>query len=61
MVAHAEVHAALWFDRDEQDRFFARLGRTLTISVVLHLVVLVSVMALRLPPRGERPSGPAPP
>lgn len=55
MVAPAEVHAALWFDRDEQDRFFARLGRTLTISVVLHLVVLVSVMALRLPPRGERP------
>lgn len=55
MVAPAEVHAALWFDRDEQDRLFARLGRTLTISVVLHLVVLVSVMALRLPPRGERP------
>ena len=45
MVAPAEVHAALWFDRDEQDRFFARLGRTLTISVVLHVVVLLSVMA----------------
>jgi len=55
MVAPAEVHAALWFDRDEHDRFFARLGRTLTISLVLHLVVLLLVMGLRLSPRGERP------
>lgn len=55
MVAPAQVHAALWFDRDEQDRFFARLGRTLTISLVLHLVVLLIVMELRLAPRGERP------
>jgi colicin import membrane protein len=55
MVAPAEVHAALWFDRDEHDRFFARLGRTLTISLVLHLVVLLIVMELRLAPRGERP------
>lgn len=55
MVAPAEVHAALWFDRDEHDRFFTRLGRTLTISLVLHLVVLLLVMGLRLSPRGERP------
>lgn len=55
MVAPAEVHAALWFDRDEQDRFFNRLGRTLAISLVLHLVVLLIVMELRLAPRGERP------
>ena len=55
MVAPAQVHAALWFDRDEQDRFFARLGKTLTISLVLHLVVLLVVMELRLTPRGERP------
>ena len=55
MVAPAEVHAALWFDRDEHDRFFARLSRTLTISLVLHLVVLLLVMGLRLSPRGERP------
>ena len=55
MVAPAQVHAALWFDRDEQDRFFARLGRALTISLVLHLVVLLIVMGLRLAPRGERP------
>jgi colicin import membrane protein len=55
MVAPAEVHAALWFDRDEHDRFFTQLGRTLTISLVLHLVVLMIVMGLRLAPRGERP------
>ena len=55
MVAPAVVHAALWFDRDEHDRFFARLGRTLAISLVLHLVVLLIVMGLRLTPRGERP------
>jgi colicin import membrane protein len=55
MVASAEVHTALWFDRDEHDRFFARLGRTLTISLVLHVVVLLLVMGLRLSPRGERP------
>ena len=55
MVAPAEVHAALWFDRDEHDRFFTRLGRTLSISLVLHLVVLLLVMGLRLSPRGERP------
>src|SRR5262249_5700568 len=39
----------------EHDRFFTRLGRTLTISLVLHLVVLLLVMGLRLSPRGERP------
>jgi colicin import membrane protein len=55
MVAPAQVHAALWFDRDEHDRFFTQLGRTLTISLVLHLVVLLIVMGLRLTPRGERP------
>lgn len=55
MVAPAQVHSAFWFDSDEQDRFFVRLGRTLVISVVLHLVVLLIVMGIRLTPRGERP------
>lgn len=54
MVASAQLDA-LWFGRDEQDRFFARLGRALTISLVLHLIVLLIVMGLRLAPRGERP------
>ena len=55
MVAPAQVYAAFWFDRDEQDRFSRRLGRTLTISFVLHLVVLLVVMGIRLAPHGERP------
>lgn len=55
MVAPAQVYAAFWFDRDEQDRFFRRLGRTLSISLVLHVVVLLVVMGIRLAPHGERP------
>ncbi len=55
MVARAQVHSAFWFDRDEEDRFLARLGRTLTISLVLHLIALLIAMGLRLTPHGERP------
>lgn len=55
MVAPAQVYAAFWFDRDHQDRFFRCLGRTLTISLVLHVLVLLVVMGIRLSPRGERP------
>ncbi|WP_455245122.1 TonB family protein [Petrachloros mirabilis] len=55
MVTPAQVESALWFDQEEQERFFARLGRTLTISLILHLVVLLVVAGLRLAPRGERP------
>jgi hypothetical protein len=55
MVAPAQVHSAFWFDRDEQDRFFRCLGRTLAISLVLHVIALLTVMGLRLLPHGERP------
>lgn len=55
MVTPAQVESALWFDQEEQERFFARLGRTLTISLILHLVVLLVVAGLRLAPRGEKP------
>jgi colicin import membrane protein len=55
MVAPAQVYAAFWFDRDEQDRFFRCLGRTLTISLVLHLLALLVMMGIRLAPHGERP------
>ena len=55
MVAPAQVYAAFWFDRDDQDRFFRRLGRTLSVSLVLHVVVLLIVMGIRLAPHGERP------
>lgn len=55
MVAPAQVYAAFWFDRDEQDRFFRCLGRTLTISLGLHVVALLVMMGIRLAPHGERP------
>jgi outer membrane biosynthesis protein TonB len=55
MVAPAQVYAAFWFDRDEQDRFSRCLGRTLTISLALHLLALLVMMGIRLAPHGERP------
>lgn len=55
MVAPAQVYAAFWFDRDEQDRVFRCLGRTLSISLALHVVALLVMMGIRLAPHGERP------
>ena len=55
MVAPAQVYAAFWFDRDEQDRFLRCLGRTLSISLALHVVALLVMMGIRLAPHGERP------
>lgn len=55
MVTPAGVQSAIWFDQEEQERFFARLGRTLTVSLVVHLIILLMVAGLRLAPRGERP------
>lgn len=55
MVAPAQLYASFWFDRDDQDRLFRRLSRTLTVSLALHVVALLVVMGLRLAPHGERP------
>ena len=55
MASHAAVQSVLWFDHDEQSRFFARMKRTLALSFGLHLIVLLIVMGLRLPHHGERP------
>jgi len=55
MVAPAQLYASFWFDRDDQDRLFRRLGRTLAVSLALHVVALLVVMGLRLAPHGERP------
>ncbi len=55
MTAQAQIQSGFWFDQDEQDRFLARLKRTLVLSLVLHLVVLLIATGLRLPQRGERP------
>jgi colicin import membrane protein len=55
MASQAYVQSVLWFDQEEQTQFFRRLGRTLLLSFVAHLVILLVVTVLRLPQRGERP------
>ncbi|HEY6084768.1 MAG TPA: TonB family protein [Nitrospira sp.] len=55
MAAQAHVQPILWFDLEEQTRFFSRLKRTLFLSLVLHLIILVIAAGIRLPQRGERP------
>ena len=41
--------------RTDQSRLSARLKRTLVLSLVLHVVVLLVAVGLRLPQHGERP------
>lgn len=55
MVTSAHIPSGAWFDPNGQSRFFAQLGRTLTISLVLHILLLAVIAGLRLIPRGERP------
>jgi len=55
MASQASVLSGSWFDQEDQSRLSARLKRTLALSLVLHVVVLLVVMGLRLPQRGERP------
>lgn len=55
MTSQASVQSSLWFERDDQSRLCSRFKRTLALSVVLHVVVLLVVAGLRLPPQGERP------
>ena len=55
MVSQASVLSGLWFDREDQARLSSRLKRTLALSLVLHVVVLLVAVGLRLPQQGERP------
>jgi TonB family protein len=55
MASQASVLSDAWFDQDDQSRLSARLKRTLVLSLVLHVVVLLVAVGLRLPQRGERP------
>ena len=55
MASQAYVQSVLWFDHEEQARFFHRLRRALLLSFVAHLIILLVVTVLRLPQRGERP------
>ena len=55
MVSQASVLSDAWFNRDDRSRLSARLKRTVVLSLVLHIVVLLVAVGLRLPQKGERP------
>jgi len=55
MVSQASVLSDAWFNRDDRSRLSARLMRTVVLSLVLHVVVLLVAVGLRLPQKGERP------
>ena len=55
MASQASVPSGPWFDQDDQSRLSSRLKRTLALSLVLHVVVLLVAVGLRLPQQGERP------
>ncbi len=56
MVSQASVLSDAWFNQDDRSRLSTRLKRTVVLSLVLHLVVLLVAVGLRLPQKGERPS-----
>jgi TonB family protein len=55
MASQTSVQSSLWFDLENQPRLYSRLNRTLALSLVIHVVVLLVLTGLRLPQRGERP------
>ncbi|MDE3219966.1 MAG: TonB family protein [Nitrospirota bacterium] len=55
MMSQASVLSGLWFDQEDQARLSSRLKRTLALSLVLHVVILLVAVGLRLPQQGERP------
>jgi colicin import membrane protein len=55
MVSQASVLSDAWFNRDDRSRLSTRLKRTVALSLVLHVVVLLVAVGLRLPQKGERP------
>jgi colicin import membrane protein len=55
MASQASHFSGSWFDQGDQSRLSARLMRTLVLSLVLHVAVLLIAVGLRLPQHGERP------
>jgi colicin import membrane protein len=55
MVSQASVLSDAWFNQDDRSRLSTRLKRTVVLSLVLHIVVLLVAVGLRLPQKGERP------
>ena len=55
MTSQASVLSGVWFDQEDQSRLGSRLKRTLALSLVLHVAVLLVMVGLRFPQQGERP------
>jgi len=55
MVSQASLLSGMGFDLEDHSRLFARLKRTLALSLAVHVVVLLVATGLRLPQQGERP------
>ncbi len=55
MASQASLLPGMGFDRDDRTGLSARLKRTLALSLIVHVVVLLVVAGLRLPQQGERP------
>jgi colicin import membrane protein len=55
MTSQAPVLSDGWFDLGGRSTLSARLKRTLALSLVLHVVVLLVAVGVRLPQKGERP------
>jgi colicin import membrane protein len=55
MTSQAPVLSDGWFDPGGRSNVSVRLKRTLALSLVLHLVVLLVAVGVRLPQKGERP------
>ncbi|MBI3807597.1 MAG: hypothetical protein HY281_08835 [Nitrospirae bacterium] len=52
MASQASLLSGMGFDQGDQFRLTARLKRTLALSLVIHVVVLLVVAGLRLPQQG---------
>lgn len=55
MTSQAPVLSDGWFDLGDRSKLSTRLKRTLALSLVIHVVVLLVVAGVRLPQKGERP------
>src|ERR1041384_8424634 len=55
MTYQASVQSSLWLEADHRPGMYGRLKRTLVLSLVLHVIILLVAVGLRLPQQGERP------
>lgn len=55
MTSQAPVLSDGWFDLGDRSKLSARLKRTLALSLIIHVVVLLVAAGIRLPQMGERP------